>query len=246
MFDKISMLLQNVATYIQRLFNFKRKTGRKVEFDERSRNYPVDLSEVPEFLQAQVWARHIPVLNQRKTLACTGFATVACLGHTPVFNNNAKQLTNKLGLEIYSQATKIDPFPGEYPPDDTGSTVLSAVKSAKSAGLISEYRWCFGISDVLRTLAHIGPVVVGLEWYEGFNHPDRNGYVSMDGSRDGAHAFVLTGIDPNRKLVRALNSWGPMWGLAGEFYMSFDDLEHLLRRRGEAVYLVSPRRPYLA
>jgi hypothetical protein len=82
-----------------------------------------------------------------------------------------------LAVKIYSRATEIDPFVGSYPPKDTGSSVLSAMKAAKEMGLISEYRWCFGAEEVLIALSNPGPVEIGVRWYEGFDKPDCNGLV---------------------------------------------------------------------
>lgn len=37
----------------------------------------------------------------------------------------------------------------------------------QALGFVPEYRWAFGVDDVLATLAHHGPVVLGLNWYAG-------------------------------------------------------------------------------
>ena len=54
----------------------------------------------------------------------------------------------------------------------------------------------------------------------------------------GGHAFEILGVDAHRRLVTAINSWGPEWGQDGRFTISWDDLERLLSEDGEAATLV--------
>jgi hypothetical protein len=220
---------------------FSRRLGRHVKFDERSKDYRVILDGHPVELRSKMWERHTPPLNQGKLGSCTGNAIVGLLATNP---NNLDGLgddvdfSQNLAIDLYSRATELDQFSGQYPPTDTGSSVLSAMKAAKEAMLIKEYRWCFGIEDVLRTLAYVGPVAVGVNWYAGFDKPDLSGRVRITGERRGGHAFELLGIDVEKKLVWGINSWGRFWGKCGRFCISFDDLGRLLKERGEAVTVV--------
>jgi hypothetical protein len=81
-------------------------------------------------------------------------------------------IDNKFAKEqLYWEAQKIDRWPGgAYPgaePHMEGSSVLAAVKVAKRLGYIEEYRWAFGIEDVKKAISEIGPVILGVPWYEG-------------------------------------------------------------------------------
>ena len=87
---------------------------------------------------------------------------------------------------------------------------------------------------MLKTLSSVGPVEVGVSWYEGFDKPDAKGLVKIAGTVRGGHAFELLGVDADKQLVWAINSWGPGWGLAGRFAFSWKDLDRLLREQGEA------------
>jgi hypothetical protein len=215
--------------------------GRVINFDERSRAHRVFFGGIPAGLKTKIWDRPLPPLDQGSLGSCTGNAVVGLLATEPFRSDGVRddvELIQSLAIEIYSRATVIDPFEGHYPPTDTGSSVLSAMKIAKSMGLIKEYRWCIGFDDVLRTLSHVGPVVVGVTWYRNFNRPDCNGLVKIGGPTEGGHAFQLIGIDVEKKLVWAVNSWGNTWGEDGRFCISFDDIRTLLNDRGEAVTAV--------
>ncbi|NED51184.1 hypothetical protein G3I24_09730, partial [Micromonospora aurantiaca] len=54
---------------------------------------------------------------------------------------------------LYSAATRLDEFDGEWPPTDTGSSGLGVAKACKRAGLISGYRHAFGLNAALTALA---------------------------------------------------------------------------------------------
>jgi hypothetical protein len=112
------------------------------------------------------------------------------------------------------------------------------MKALKELGLAKGYRWCFGLDDTLKTLSTLGPVEVGLNWYEGFDRPDSKGLVKVSGAVRGGHAFELLGVDAERKLVWAENSWGPAWGLRGRFCFAWKDLDRLLHEDGEAATVV--------
>ena len=108
------------------------------------------------------------------------------------------------------------------------------MKALQDLGFAKGYNWCFGPDDVLKTLSHIGPVEVGVNWYGGFDRPNAEGLVKISGAVRGGHAFELLGVDAEKKLVWAINSWGPGWGKHGRFAFSWKDLERLLHEDGEA------------
>jgi len=218
-------------------FRYQRK-GRVINFDQRSRAHRVGLAGVPAELRTKIWDRPLPPLDQGSLGACSGNAVVGLLATEPFRSDGVRddaEFIQSLAVEIYSRATKIDPFEGYYPPTDTGSSVLSTMKIAKEMGLIKSYRWCWGFEEVLRTLSYVGPVVVGVTWWTHFNRPDCNGLVKIGGMVEGGHAFELIGIDVEKKQVIAVNSWGNSWGSDGRFMIGFDDLQTLLNDRGEAV-----------
>jgi len=208
------------------------RLGRHLHFDDRSWNFPVALKK-GAVIQTRIWPRTLKAFNQGELGSCTGNGAVGLLGTEP-FRQPGTRPSEALARKVYSQATRDDTIVGAWPPKDTGSTVLGAMKALKDLGLTKGYRWCFGLNDVLKALSTLGPVEVGLNWYEGFDKPDARGLVKLTGQMRGGHAFELLGVDAERKLVWAINSWGPTWGLHGRFAFSWKDLDRLLHEDGEA------------
>ena len=208
------------------------RLGRHVHFDERSREFPVTLAKGAT-IQTRMWTRPTKAFNQGELGSCTGNGATGVICTEP-YRHTGQRYTEALARKIYGQATHLDTIAGVYPPDDSGSTVLGAMKALRALKLAKGYHWCFGLDDVLKTLSTLGPVEVGLNWYEGFDKPDAKGLVKLAGSVRGGHAFELLGVDAEQQLVWAINSWGPDWGYHGRFAFSWKDLDRLLHEEGEA------------
>lgn len=212
------------------------RLGRHVVHDERSRAYPVRTAGVD--LRSVRWYRWAPILDQGSLGSCTGNAMVGALATDPVFPTipAGTQLDQVLAVQLYALATGLDAVRGLYPPTDTGSSGLAVCKAAKARGLIGSYRWAFGLDQALRAVAQ-GPALFGLTWWAGFDHPDHQGVVRIEAGdvQRGGHEVLADELDVERRLVGFANSWGPWWGLAGRFYVSWDDLGELLEDRGDVV-----------
>lgn len=177
---------------------------------------------------------------------CTGFAVSHELVAQPVVVK--KGVDNTFAREqIYWEAQKIDPFDGgAYPgaiPLMEGSTVLAAMKVAKNLGYITEYRWAFGIEDVKQAISQLGPVVLGIKWYEGMAQPSPCGMLHPTGEIRGGHAILAKGIRVKRQTIVLHNSWGEGWGDNGTAEIHWDDLDFLLKKGGDAAIPVTRKRP---
>lgn len=220
--------------------------GRHVNHDPRSLAYLVKPRASLVAAAPVLWQHRIGVLTQNIG-SCTGNATVGVLGTDPYYDTLAKliaaglTLDEALAVAIYSDATKIDPFPGTYLPTDTGSDGLSVAKVAKARGLISGYLHCTSI-DAVRTALRTGPVPTGINWYEGFDHPDSSGNVKVSGSVRGGHEPCIVGDDA-QNTFRLLNSWGPGWGDHGYCNVSYSDYDRLLHEQGDATSFVPITQP---
>ena len=212
------------------------RLGRHIHFDERSRAFPVPLLKTAKIV-TRTWTRTIQPFNQGDTGSCTGNAAVGVICTEP-FRRKGRHYGQKLARSVYSIATKLDAIQGTWPPDDTGSTVLAAMKALKKLRLSKGYEWCFGLDDVLKTLSTVGPVEVGVNWYEGFDKPTKTGLVKVKGAVRGGHAFEILGVDVKTKTVIAENSWGTDYGVDGRFSFSWKDLDRLLEESGEASTVV--------
>lgn len=211
------------------------RLGRHLHFDPRSRAHGVSLPRGTK-IQSRLWERTTPAFDQGNLGSCTGNGAAGLLCTAP-FRPKGLRGTEALARKIYSEATRLDAIVGAWPPDDTGSSVLAAMKALKALGYAKAYSWCFSLDQVLKTLSALGPVEVGLPWYEGFDHPDAAGRVKLSGHVRGGHAFELLGVDAEAKRVLAINSWGPAWGLQGRFSIAWQDLDRLLHEHGEAATL---------
>lgn len=223
------------------------RTGRHVEHDSRSLAYA--LSEDLLGTSGYVSAMHTvnaPVLDQGDVGACTGFGTEACVSADPFYAaipatvkarpTGDVNTDNQQALGLYGSATSLDSIKGTYPPTDTGSTGLAAAKAAQKAGLIAGYQHALSLDAALKGLGLL-PCITGVNWYEGFDNPDKNGLVKISGSVRGAHEFCVYKIDAENQLVTARQSWG-QWGLGGSFSFSFDTWGQLLDEQGDATFFV--------
>ena len=211
--------------------------GRHLEpnHDPASRGFPAERASV---LKTVSWQHNGQVLNQGQTGSCTGNATVDVLMTDPLYSP-ARPLagTEDDARKVYSLATHIDHYPGQWPPDDTGSNGLSAAKAAKRLGLASGYRHAFGLAHTLGALA-LGPVMVGTPWLQGMFTPGPGGVLDVSGAVAGGHEYALIGLDVEHELVTVLNSWGPTWGINGRAYIGWTDLGRLLSQGGDCTVLV--------
>jgi hypothetical protein len=208
-----------------------RRLGRHINVDPRNANYPFLVKALQPHIK-KLWKRTV-VLDQGDLGSCVGNGAVGLLATEP-FKRPRARITEKMAVKVYSLATKLDQYGGEYPPEDTGSSILGGMKALKQLGLIKEYRWCSTLEDVLQAIMYNGPVEVGVNWYSGFDNPDTNGLVHVNGHIRGGHAFDLIGADPVTKTVTAVNSWGAGWGVKGRFRFSWSDLDRLMKEDGEA------------
>jgi hypothetical protein len=84
-------------------------------------------------------------------------------------------------------------------------------------------------------------VIFGVDWYEGFDSPNKNGLVKVAGQVRGGHEVCALQIITADKLVGFVNSWGK-WGVknkalglkTGAFFASFDTVDQLLSSDGDA------------
>lgn len=220
-----------------------RRLGRLIQFDERSRNFRA--SEVlPESFRSKTW-----YLNERNDQgpdgACVGFAVGHRLAARPLELSNVDY---DLSFSIYREAQKLDPWAGE---NYEGTSVLAGVKAAQARGHLSEYRWCFSVDEIIRAIAHEGPVLVGTWWDHNMFKPRPSGLLEMGGGHAGGHAYILRGVTMKPRLrgevvsepvLRLTNSWGSGWGIKGEAFIKVSDYEQYLMPDSDAVLISEVRK----
>jgi hypothetical protein len=215
------------------------RLGRLISFDDRSREYPIRTIVAAKAPRAYTWRCGIR-LSQGDRGICVGAGSCHELAARPA---EVQGLTVKYAEEqVYWEAQKIDEWDGgAYPgarPFMEGTSVLAGLKILKRLGWMEEYRWAFGIDDLILGVGYNGPAIVGTLWYNGMFTPDTAGQVKPTGRVVGGHCWVVDQVIPKHEMFGALNSWGKNWGKGGRFYISFADMDKLLKEDGEAAFLL--------
>jgi hypothetical protein len=223
------------------------RLGRHVQHDERSRRFAYRGPVSPPHTVKH--ERQVPVFDQGAVGSCTGNAAIGCLATGPFFPTvnerdaaEIRTLSQEAAVWVYSQASMIDPFRGQYPPDDTGSDGLSVAKVLHGAGAISGYEHAFGLDQALAALMNT-PLITGTSWLEGMYEPDAEGLVRPTGKSVGGHEYVIDEYDAERGWVGFTNSWSERWGLRGRFYMEAEAFGTLLADNGDVTVFVPSTEP---
>jgi len=224
------------------------RLGRHVVHDSRSLRYRFHSQQNPMMLASVRHQIHVPILDQGMVGSCTGHAGTAVLGHEKYWRAASAVLQPDAGychnyaVGLYSDATKLDPWPGEYLPTDTGSDGLSIAKVLLARGLISGYQHATNLNATLNALAE-QPVMIGTSWLSGMFDPASDGRLHVTGTNEGGHEYVLDELDVPRQRVWMRNSWNTSWGVQGRAWMSWADLSKLLADYGDVTVLVPLTEP---
>ena len=210
--------------------------GRRLEpnHDPKSRGFQAFTAPALTKARHRLYGRP---LDQGQLGSCTGNAAAHLLNTAPFHRPRHRLYYEPAAVLFYSQATQIDPFDGQYPPEDTGSDGLSVCKAIQALGKISWYRHAFGIDQALHALV-LSPVITGIPWFDGMFDPDQRGFVWPTGRIVGGHEICVNEIvpDPSHSgggYVGFVQSWGTSWGLHGRGRMTFHTWDQLLRMDGD-------------
>lgn len=211
------------------------RLGRHVVHDPRSRNYAFPARETP---RRDITLRvYNPRPNPNQALGCcTGVdAAVKC----NVAGNRVKGVVLDMddAVKIYSRATQLDPWTGEYPPTDTGSSGTAAAAAAKEQGLIDRFEWVLtGTDGIYAALTQGRPVGVGTVWKQRMFEIDKqSGLIDASGPVVGGHQYTIVGYRKRMDAFIGLCWWGS-WGMdnAGRFLIRRASLADLLADEGDA------------
>lgn len=223
-------------------FTEDKKLDRLVDFDSASKVYPIRSLVETKKPRSYSWRCNIN-LDQGNEGACVGFGISHELAARPA---EVKDLTNTYAKRMYWEAQKIDPWPGgSYPgasPFYEGTSVLAGVKVAQSKGWFESYRWSFSLEDLILGVGYSGPAVLGVSWFSGMSQPDSTGFIHATGSNLGGHCILCKGVSVKKDYFLLHNSWGSGWGFQGCCYISFKDMEKLLKKNGEAVFFINRKK----
>ena len=221
--------------------------------DRRSGAFPaseiVSLAD-PVEPRSHEWALNIS-LDQGLTGGCVGFAFAHWLAAEP---SSRQEVSEDFARRvIYHGAQRIDRWPGgEYPgaqPIASGTSVLAAAKFLHHEGYVAGYRWGIRMLDLVLAVGYHGPVVIGLDWYQGMKRPDSGGRMFATGQRIGRHCMLVIavnavasndGLDEEQSHVIFQNSAGPNWGHNGRATMTLAALKPLIE--GAEICIPTPAR----
>lgn len=215
--------------------------GRHLELDGRSLSYRVSLEEARQKIVPIRHEAPIPTLDQGHLGSCTGNAGTKMLAYLHKDNLGAVTLGGKslsatdarqneeFAVELYHQATVNDGFDGTFPPEDTGSSGLGVMRSARLSGLVRVYYHALTLRGMASMLQK-GPNIVGMPWYDAFFSPDGNGFIDSDPNWQrsglaGGHEIYQGELeawdesDASKCIFVFDNSWGSDWGQSGRFRM---------------------------
>lgn len=222
-------------------FTQDRRLDRIVQFDERSRKFKIRTLIAERKLRSYTW-RLSTILDQGSEGSCVGHGCGHELLARPAEASPQIVDHNYAKKKIYWEAQRNDEWNGgSYPgawPHYEGTSVLAGVKVLQSLGWCDEYRWAFGLNEVLLGIGYSGPCILGIPWYSGMSDVDENGFIHATGSVQGGHCILAVAVNVKEKYVVLANSWGKKWGEAGFCKISFADLEKCLKNDGEACFLV--------
>lgn len=231
-----------MTVHYERIPSTDPRLNRHVRHDERSKLYPFDT--VGLSIVSARHTRRIPVLDQGNLGSCVPNAAEGCLGTDPFFDTVTLNWGEPLAVSWYSDVTAADSYPGQYPPDDTGSDGLSMAKVLTAKSLITGYTHTFTPDDALKALS-VTPVICGTVWYQSMFNPAPDGRLTVDPASGiaGGHEYVLDEVDAEHQRVWLTNSWGESWGVGGRAYLTFADFGALLAQQGDVTVFTPLTQP---
>jgi len=218
--------------------------------DFRDKLYEATLVEVPARIDLDDYMKlNIPILDQGREGACTGFALATVAHYLLAKRYGLKNLTPVSPWMLYAMAKRYDEWPGE---DYEGSSARGAMKAWHKHGVCSDRLWTHRSGKVKRDLndpqasdaaqrplgayyrvnhkdlvaMHSAIAEVGILYatglvHEGWERIDSDGVIPLKETIRGGHAFALVGYDERGFWFQ--NSWGNTWGKNGFALITYDD-----------------------
>lgn len=218
------------AVFTRRLPQTDPRLGRHVVHDPRSRGFARPTTVDRSTWHDKAVRIYDPRPNPNQTIGnCTGVAK--CVQFNAVGDRVMGQVLRMADADrIYAKATELDPFPGTWPPDDSGSSGLGAAKAAQALGLGGAYYWLFGgADDVVQAIIDDDVVNVGTRWDAGMMRPDVDGFVHPGGAVAGGHEYSARGYVTHLDAV-IIRCW---WGDFRDVLIKRGDLDELLADDGD-------------
>lgn len=230
------------------------RLGRHVHHDARSAQPRYAEGVLPRSaIKSVEWTRRIPILDQGQVGSCVPnngpeFLGTDALGYSGVTRIEIPKpdarsefaagvswdLDEAFALQLYRLLTRLDTYPGEWEPDDTGSDGLTLAKALKMLGFSDHYTHAFSYHALVSALQK-GPVTLGLEWENSMFTTGEDGKITIDYNSGvaGGHQVFARQFDADNDRVWIDNSWGESFGLDGRGWFQGIELAAHLKRSGD-------------
>jgi len=194
----------------------------------------------------RTWRINAGNLNQLQTGTCVAHAWFNFLRCAPI--QTVKDVPEP--YDLYRQIVLLDEWADNdfeaTAPDEqlqSGTSVRAGAEAVMKLGRLKSYVWAFSLQPALEFVLTQGPVVLGINWYDSFEKPDAQGMITIKPRARvlGGHGILWRGADTQRGLALLSNSWGDEWGVSGECYLPFRDLDRLIHEDGECCTALDQR-----
>lgn len=216
---------------VQRVPQLHSVLGRQLVHDPRSKDFPAVSAIDKSTWRSKTIRIYDPRINPNQCHGeCTGVAK--CVTFNAVGNRvSGVVLDMDDAHNFYHTATTLDPWPGEWPPEDTGSSGLASAKAAQKLGLGGAYRHVFnGADEVVQLIMDGHAVSCGTWWYEDMFNPSSKGVISPTGKQVGGHQYTARGYDLGLDHV-IIRCW---WGSYRDVRIAREHLNELIMDGGDA------------
>lgn len=177
---------------------------------------------------AKAYTREI-FLDQGQEGGCTGYSDAQTMSMSPGIH---KEINNANAEYFYYEAKQYDEYAGDA---YEGSSVLGAQKANVANKYTKSYSWAATVEEIVAALAFVGPVQLGINWYDSMFNVEANGNIVITANAvvAGGHAICVGAYKQSGQLFRLDNTWGKSWGQSGSAWLSATDLTRLLGEDGE-------------
>ncbi len=187
--------------------------------------------------------------NQGEEGACVGFALSWAMS---ILNRKFYS-----ARDLYLLAQTVDEWPGE---GYSGTSVRAGCDVLRTRGHKLQHRhnhvhdwdtahgierneWCSNLDQLRACIANGVPVVMGTNWYQGMDRPEKRGNEwwlpsTNMGRIRGGHAWCIYAASDRRQACKMTNSWGKDYPLT---WVPYALLERLLNEDGEATVITDRR-----
>lgn len=219
--------------------------------DIRDRMYQPSIGTVPltSLDSTGIGGIELPILHQKKTNACTGFALATAVNYL-LRKSGRESNFEASAFMLYSMARRYDEFPGST--KDTGSSIRGAIKGWYKHGVCQNKFWknydmpkaedgdwwfdaanrplgayyridAKSVTDMQIALNETGVLYASSMVHDGWDIGKQTAIITIPEKKEiiGGHAFVIVGYNTEGFIVQ--NSWGKDWGLNGKAILGYQD-----------------------